>query len=345
MKIVALLGIMALGYLAFENWTFGFERIVDLRLRPVKAALQSLSISELELKSAQQQRDRDATDSKGKREELGTSLSEWDKGIEQTKSQIEQESKAHQENLVQIREACRLIRDRCMVQRSKDEDSRYANEVSRLNDELARQRSERNKVQSEIENLTRTDAEVVRILNQRVVAAESKLKDSRQEFRAAAEANQIYRLAASWFGVNIVDVTQEQFAAARLVFSTFSAIAVALAGTVAALVYYSHDRIPGSPSVLATLFRPLLRARRAYYARKRKQLVVKVPGPERIEYRDGQAPPAAPIVVEKEVPRFIDRIILIPRFGIRFPVYLNRLFRGDESPTISNVTSFAKRGA
>jgi hypothetical protein len=233
-----------------------------------------------------------------------------------------------------------------MVQRSKDEDSRYTNEVSRLNDELARQRSERNKVQSEIENLTKTDAEDVTILNQRVAAAESKLKDSKQEFRAAAEANQIYRLAASWFRVSTVDVTQEQFAAARFVFSTFSAIAVALAGTVAALVYYSHDRIPGSPSVLATLFRPLLRARRAYYARKRKQLVVKVPGPERIEYRDGQAPP---IVVEKEVPRFIDRIILIPRFGIRFPVYLNRLFRGDESgqtgPTISNVTSFTKRGA
>ena len=31
-RAVALLGIGALGYLAIENWTFGFERVVDLRL-------------------------------------------------------------------------------------------------------------------------------------------------------------------------------------------------------------------------------------------------------------------------------------------------------------------------
>jgi hypothetical protein len=35
MQGVAILGIFALGYLAVENWTFGFERIVDLRLKPV----------------------------------------------------------------------------------------------------------------------------------------------------------------------------------------------------------------------------------------------------------------------------------------------------------------------
>ena len=49
-----------------------------------------------------------------------------------------------------------------------------------------------------------------------------------------------------------------------------------------------------------------------------------VPGPERVIYRDGKEPA---VTVEKEVPRFIDRIVLIPRFGIRFPVYVNGLFR------------------
>jgi hypothetical protein len=34
MQGIAILGILALGYLAVENWTFGFERIVDLRLSP-----------------------------------------------------------------------------------------------------------------------------------------------------------------------------------------------------------------------------------------------------------------------------------------------------------------------
>src|SRR5262245_14687182 len=33
-QVVALLGMVVLGYLAFENWTFGFERIVQLRLEP-----------------------------------------------------------------------------------------------------------------------------------------------------------------------------------------------------------------------------------------------------------------------------------------------------------------------
>jgi hypothetical protein len=115
------------------------------------------------------------------------------------------------------------------------------------------------------------------------------------------------------------------------------------------LVYYSKDRIPGERSELASLVEPFLRARRAYYARRRKPLKVQIPGPERTVYRDGQAPPAPPIVIEKEVPRFIDRIILIPRFGIRFPVYLNNLFhRNDGSetnPAISNVMAFGKRGA
>jgi hypothetical protein len=43
---IAILGIVALGYLAVENWTFGFERIVDLRLKSVNAASRELSRAE-----------------------------------------------------------------------------------------------------------------------------------------------------------------------------------------------------------------------------------------------------------------------------------------------------------
>jgi hypothetical protein len=208
------------------------------------------------------------------------------------------------------------------------------------------QREKKDRIHSQIEDLTEKDARAVVALHRRVTEAEDRVKDFRQEFRSAADGNQIFRLAASWFGIAVTDVTQEQFSKARLVFSTFSSIAVALAGSVAALVYYSHNRAPGSPSELASLAAPLIRARRAYYARMRKRVVREVPGPERVEYRDGQAPP---IVIEKEVSRFIDRVILIPRFGIRFPVYLNSLFRrendADSNSHISNVTAFAKRGA
>jgi hypothetical protein len=83
------------------------------------------------------------------------------------------------------------------------------------------------------------------------------------------------------------------------------------------------------------------RARRAYYARKRKPIVREMPGPERVVYRDGKEP----IVVEKEVVRWIDQIVLIPRWGIRFPVHLNSLIRrgSDAADQTSNVMSFAKR--
>jgi hypothetical protein len=56
MQSIALVGIVALGYLAVENWSFGFERIVDLRLKPVNAANRELSRAEAELSALVEQR-------------------------------------------------------------------------------------------------------------------------------------------------------------------------------------------------------------------------------------------------------------------------------------------------
>jgi hypothetical protein len=344
-QLVAVSGIFALGYVAIENWTFGFERIVDLRLRPVTLAAKSLSAAEADLSSLRHRRERVFDGRNEKREELKGSLIQWQESIDRTSHQLEREAKSHQENLIQIREACRLVKDRCMVQRSNDEDQRYSNEVRRLNDELTGQQVERDKIHGQIQDLTRNDSEEVLSLDRQIASSTDQVKDRRQEFRDAAQGNQIYRLAASWFGVNVCDVTPEQFSFARLVFSTFSAIAVSLAGTVAAMVYYSHDRAPNGTSPFTKLISSMTRARRAYYARKRKLLVREVVGPERIVYKEEPPPP---VVVEKEVLRFVDRIILIPRFGIRFPIYLNRLF-GDKSTQQSsnqpNVMAFSKRGA
>jgi hypothetical protein len=81
------------------------------------------------------------------------------------------------------------------------------------------------------------------------------------------------------------------------------------------------------------------RARRAYYARKRKPLKVQVPGPERVIPRDG----------------VIEHIVLIPRFWITAPIHINALIarltgreRSDhpaKEPTdgITNVTPLGKR--
>jgi hypothetical protein len=163
----------------------------------------------------------------------------------------------------------------------------------------------------------------IRGVDHKIAEAAGRVAEVRKAFRTAAEGNQIYRLAANWYGVGTSDVTPEQFATARWVFSTFSAVAVALAGSFAALVYYAGNRVPGSLSLLGRLAVKVAHARRAYYARRRKPLRVEVLGPERVVYRDGKEQ----VVLEKEVVRSIDQTVLIPRWGIRFPFLVNSLLK------------------
>jgi hypothetical protein len=72
---VAVLGILALGYLAVENWTFGFERVVDLRLKPVNAAARDLQRAEAELSRLKDQRSQIDGSRGQKRDELRTGIS------------------------------------------------------------------------------------------------------------------------------------------------------------------------------------------------------------------------------------------------------------------------------
>ena len=53
-QAVALVGIVVLAGLAFENWTFGFERIVELRLKPVSAASLVVAKAEAKLKDLEE---------------------------------------------------------------------------------------------------------------------------------------------------------------------------------------------------------------------------------------------------------------------------------------------------
>jgi hypothetical protein len=222
--------------------------------------------------------------------------------------------------------------------------------VSRLGSELERQRDERKQLQSQIDRLVSVDAADAAELDRSLAAAEGVVTDSYKAFRAAADESQIYRLAANWYGVSTSDVTPKQLATARWAFSTFSAIAVALAGSVAALVHYARNRTPDELSLFGSLIAKIVRARRAYYARKRRPLKIEVPGPETVIYRDGKEPP---LVVEKEVVRWIDRIILIPRWGIRMPFHVNSIIgKGDQpgasahettdNPSASNVMQLKK---
>ena len=349
MQGIAILGIVALGYLAVENWTFGFERIVDLRLKSVNTASRELSRAEADLATLVDQSRRMTTSNGQKRDELRGGVEQRDASIAKLSTQISKEAEVHRKNLEAIKEACRLIRDKCIVPRSLAEDRRYAADVDRLSTELARQREERKILQSQIDELVKTDHSDVAGLDQKVRIAERTVTEAGKSLRSARDGNQIYRLVASWYGVSTSDVTEEQFATGRWVFATFSAVAVALAGSIAALVYYARNRIPGAPSFLGNFVVKLLNARRRYFARKRKPLKVEVPGPERVIYRDGKEPP---LVVEKFVDRLIDHIVLIPRWGIWNPTYINSLIRSgkrnvaehdDPADGTSNVTQLKKK--
>ncbi len=331
MQGIAIIGIVSMGYLAVENWTFGFERIVDLRLTDVNTASRELSRAEAALSALREHRGQMIASGGQKRDELRHGIDQRDASIAELTAQLSKEAEVHQRNLEVIREACRIIRDKCMVPRSQAEDSRYTVEVGRLNDELARQREERKHLLSQIDGLVSTDARKVAEVDLKIDAAVGVTTETRQALRRAADRNQIYRLAASWYGVSTSDVTAEQFATARWVFATFSAVAVALAGSIAALVYYARTRVPGAPSILSVLIAKLTRARRAYYARLRKRLKIEVPGPERVIYREGKEPPVViEKVIEKQVDRWRDQIVLIPRWGIKAPVHVNSLIGREE---------------
>ena len=349
MQGTAILGIAALGYLAVENWTFGFERIVDLRLKSVNTASRELSRAEADLATLVDQSKWMTTSNGQKRDELRRGVEQRDASIAELSTQLSKEAEVHQKNLEGIKEACRLIRDKCIVPRSLAEDRRYAAEVGRLSAGLARQREERKDLQSQIDKLVKTDHSDVAGLDQKVRIAERTVTEAGKSLRSARDGNQIYRLVASWYGVSTSNITEEQFATGRWVFATFSAVAVALAGSVAALVYYARNRIPGAPSFLGNFVVKLLNARRRYFARNGKPIKVEVPGPERVIYRDGKEPP---LVVEKFVDRLIDHIVLIPRWGIWNPTYINSLIRSgkrnvadhdDPADSTSNVMQLKKK--
>ena len=115
-------------------------------------------------------------------------------------------------------------------------------------------------------------------------------------------------------------------------------------------MYYAKQRIPGE-SLLSRLL-DKLSARRAYYARKRGPIYRDVPvegkdhlsGPKASGKiaQDREVEPPTIVEKEKEVVKWIDRIVLIPRWGIKTPIHVNSLIRNKKSYDEPNVTEIRK---
>jgi hypothetical protein len=341
-QALAFIGIVFLAGLAFENWTFGFERIVELRLKPVSAASLALAEADAKLKDIKSARDNATTGDAKRREELDNQL----KDIE---AQIKAENDRHSGEMVNgIPNRCRLVRERCVVPEQNKENQRHDDRIK----PLAKQRDDLRKEQINLINGDRNDTKK---LETDITEASHAVIEAKKVLAEQISQNQIYRLAAMWYRISPTDVSNEQFEFVRFWFSIFSAIAVSLAGTVSAFVYYAKQRIAGE-SLLSRLLAKLLQARRAYYARKRRPIYRDVPVEiekekiiyqdrevpvEKITYRDGKEPPKI-VEIEKEVVKWIDRIVLIPRWGINTSIHVNSLIRDKQPNDKPNVTEIRK---
>jgi hypothetical protein len=341
MQAIAFIGIVFLAGLAFENWMFGFERIVELRLKSVTAADLVLTKAEANLRDLESKHKNTTKGDTGRRAEFVAQLKD-------IQAQIDHENTNFRDNMVAISEACHKVREICVQPQQDKERARHAKVIEPLDKQA-------NDLRTKISMLTDSDRKTGQKLEDEMAAASDEVSAAKKAKAEQIGQNQIFRLAAMWYRVSPADVTPEQFEFVRFWFSVFSAIAVALAGTVSALVYYAKQRIPGD-SVWTRLLTKMLRARRAYYARKRKPIfrdvtveVAKekivyqdreVPV-EKIVYRDGKEPPTI-VEKEKEVVKWIDRIVLIPRWGIKTPIHVNSLIRNKKSYDEPNVTEMRK---
>ena len=327
MQTIAAIGIVFLAGLAFENWMFGFERIVELRLKPVSEAKLVVDKAEANLKDAERKHEAAIEGDTGRRREI-------DDHIKDIEKQIGDENGRHESELGQIRQTCLKIKDRMCLPATEKETRDHVKRREILDKQLDDLRKDQI-------NFTKSDRETAQKLEDHMAAASDAVSAAKKVKADQISHNQIFRLAAMWYRVDPADVTPKQFEFVRFWFTVFSAIAVALAGTVSALVYYAKQRIPGD-SVWTRLLTKMLRAGRAYYARKRKPIfrdvTVEVEKEKIVEvekevvkeipiYKEGPPPPT---IIEKEVVKWIDRIVLIPRWGVRYPVHVNSLIKDNE---------------
>ncbi len=213
---------VVLGYLAVENWTFGFERIVELRLKPVSAA----GLAAVARPRA------DQTDLINHRDQANDGR-----------------TAASERNCVDgIRTAWTASRPRPRPTRrtSRRSARRAAWSASSAWCRAARAEDQRYDamVQPADQGARRSSSPSSTIWSRRTAAAWSDLD---KDDRGCGSASRATR-RRSWqdevseqpdlppggqlLRVNTTDVTRAQFATARWVFSTFSAIAVAVAGSV-----------------------------------------------------------------------------------------------------------------
>ena len=293
-RLIAFVGATLLIGIAFENWTFGLERVVNHRLSLVEPLRDELR--QIQKAIADRLADNDArTERLNKdRATLQQSVADGRTQLELVARQLTAEDAAHAANLAAIRLRCMSVQELCYVKDSQKEIERNFAAKEQLQAERKQVADDLAKATGALRTLLAADTTDRAMADLRQAEAQAGVKLARE-----ANANPVYRVAGGYYGRAPEKVTDEQLATARTFFSTFGAAIISILGTAAALVHYWPDT-PGKPSKLT-------RAMRAYIARLRRRLVriekVEVPVEKIVERIVAEV--EKPILVEKTIVRFV----------------------------------------
>jgi hypothetical protein len=266
-RLLGVVALVAVSSLAVENWIFGLERIVTLRLAEVTEAKTAQKLAKDKIADAVSHTGNAEMRGKEQREELAQRLKDRQVTIDAITKSREGADATHRANLVTIRETCITTPkgDNCSRDRSKEEDRRYADEIAKLNAQRDAAQQEIIDTQNSLDAMTGSDRANADAGSSEITRLQKDLADANGKVVAATEANQIYRLASMWFGVAPEAVADAQFAEVRAFFTAFSAFIIAGAGSIAAFLGTSVDRYQGDArrTRLYQALRILVRRRRA----------------------------------------------------------------------------------
>lgn len=258
---LALAGVVLLSGLAVENWAFGLERIVTMRLTEVNEARERYLEVKDRLDAAQRSAEMVEKSSQNQLAEFTKQINMHQETIKSLDEARRHENQAYAENLSAIRQTCLKtpVNDNCARDRSQSEDHRYRSEVNGINSERSSQSSRLAKLQADLQSIVAATAVETATYNQTIRKIQTEAVNAKVQLANATENNQIYRLAAMWFRMATEDVTQEQFSAVRWFFCIFGASLIASAGSIAAFIGYTRNRskVP-LPSISRKVYRCLL---------------------------------------------------------------------------------------
>jgi|GEM_PF-2448418 len=298
-KTIAILAVVGLVAVAGENWFFGLERTVNQRLVMVAPLRDAVHHIDNAIKA---QMDADSAAQKASAENRKTLLATIEKGqndLARIDERARIEADTHLAKQKSIAETCMKVAYVCYGPKEKEEAKRYREVQQQAAAERSPIYASLERARAELQRLTSADGGVSSVP---LAQLHRDLEQARIKLAREAEQNPIYRMTASWFGKSVIEVTDDELAAARQLFSMFGAAIISFVGTAVALVYYW-------PKGQATGVARLLWMLRAYIARLRKKVVRTVHVDREVVQVIEKK------IAEKEVPVIITKIIFTPYSG------------------------------